>query len=87
LLKKDKCSNFIAELISITAYVAGQPWSDQITPNFGPLVNDVNGNPLPSYGANYALDEYTKALQTGRVTASTESGRGRDTTTYGTTTN
>jgi hypothetical protein len=86
LLKKDKCSNFIAELISITAYVAGQPWSGQITPNLGPLI-DVNGNPIPSYGANYGLNEYMTALAAGRVTASGGSGRSGDVITYGTTTN
>jgi hypothetical protein len=51
------------------------------------LVNDVNGNPIPSYGANYGINEYTRALAAGRVTASGNSGSSGDVTTYGTTTN
>jgi len=87
LLSNNDCSNFIAELISIAAGVAGQPWSGQLTPSFGPLLYDANGNPTPSYGADYALKEYQAALAGGRVTASGNSGRSGDVTTYGTTTN
>lgn len=47
----------------------------------------MNGNPIPSYGANYGLNEYTTALAAGRVTASGSSGRSGDVITYGTTTN
>jgi len=86
LLRNNDCSNFISELISISASVAGQPWSGRITPSFGPLL-DQNGNMTPSYNAYYALNEYERALAGGRVTASGQSGRSGDTTTYGTTTN
>jgi len=86
LLRNNNCSNFIAELISIAASVAGQSWSGQITPSFGPSL-DQNGNMTPSYNAYYALNEYERALAGGRVTASGRSGRSGDTTTYGTTTN
>ena len=85
LRDSNDCRNFIAELISIAAGVAGQAWTGQITPSFDP-VRDQNGGSTPSYGADYALGRYNTALAGGRVTASGVSGRSRDTTTYGTTT-
>jgi hypothetical protein len=49
LLRNTNCSNFISELISIAAGVAGQPWRGLITPSFAPLLANANGDLEPSY--------------------------------------
>ena len=86
LLGQQDCANFIAELISLAEPLAVQTGS-RITPSFGPLLAGPNGGLTPSYDQYYGLNEYRRAVNEGRVTASGNSGRSGDIITYGTTTN
>ena len=83
LLGRQDCANFIAELISIAASLAQD--GSLLTPSFAPLRN-LNGGPTPSYDQYYGLNAYRRAVNEGRVTASGNSGRDRDSITYGTAT-
>jgi RHS repeat-associated protein len=85
LLGQQDCANFIAELISLAASLAGQP-GGLITPSFGPLL-DPSGGLTPSFDQHYGLNEYQRAVTAGRVMASGNSGRSGDVITYGTTRN
>jgi hypothetical protein len=82
LLAEQDCANFIAELISIGASLS----TSSTTPGFGPLMLP-NGNIEPSYTQYYGLNEYSRAVGEGRVTASGISGRSGNAITYGETRN
>jgi hypothetical protein len=81
LLSLRDCGNFIAELMSIGASLS----TSSTTPSFAPMLGP--GGPEPSYTQYYGLDVYSRAVREGRVTASGNSGRIGDVTTYGTTRN
>ena len=86
LRDNSRCSNFITELIALTADIAIQPFNAPPTPNFLPM---LSLGPLlweRTFEPNIGLMVYNIALSQGRVTASGASGRSGNVTTYGTTT-
>jgi YD repeat-containing protein len=83
--QSNDCSNFIRDLIGLAAQLRRSAFSNTFPENFDPILGP-NGDLIPSYTPDTALNAYEAALSQGRVTASGQSGVRGNVTTYGETT-